>query len=160
MELNNLNVKEIKKLVSLVEEANVSHLSIEHEGTKIEIKKELAPSHERIIAPINTLPHSQPTPSETIYATPEKTAPNSTEDTSNYKEIKAQMVGTMYTSADPESPPFVKVGDTIKKGQVICIIEAMKLFNEIESEHDGEIVEICVKNGEAVEFGQTLFKLS
>ena len=67
------------------------------------------------------------------------------------------MVGSFYTSSSPENPPFVRVGDVIKKGQVICIVEAMKLFNEIESEVDGVIEKICVENGAPVEFGQTLF---
>ena len=75
----------------------------------------------------------------------------------NLTEIKAQMVGTFYQSANPESPAFVKVGDKIEKGKVICIIEAMKLFNEIEAEEDGVIEEICVPNESAVEYGQTLF---
>ena len=69
------------------------------------------------------------------------------------------MVGTFYESSSPKANPFVKVGDRVKKGDVLCIIEAMKLMNEIESEYDGEIVEVCVKNEEMVEFGKPLFKI-
>ena len=74
------------------------------------------------------------------------------------KEITAPIVGVFYQAASPEAAPFVKVGDIVSKGQVVGIVEAMKLMNEIESEVDGEIAEILVKNGEAVEFGQPLFK--
>lgn len=77
----------------------------------------------------------------------------------NYKEVKSPMVGTFYESSSPKAEAFVKVGDIVKKGQVLCIIEAMKLMNEIESEFDGEIVEICKKNEEIVEYGETLFKI-
>lgn len=76
-----------------------------------------------------------------------------------YKEVKSLMVGTFYESSSPKAEAFVKVGDIVKKGQVLCIIEAMKLMNEIESEFDGEIVEICKKNEEIVEYGETLFKI-
>jgi acetyl-CoA carboxylase biotin carboxyl carrier protein len=79
-----------------------------------------------------------------------------TED-SNYKKLVSPMVGTFYSSSSPDKPVFVKVGDKVKKGQTICIIEAMKLMNEIESEHDGEIVKILINNEEMVEFGQPLF---
>ena len=75
------------------------------------------------------------------------------------KVIKAPLIGTFYASSSPESEAYVKVGDKVEKGMIVCIIEAMKIMNEIESETGGEIVEICVKNGEAVEYGQPLFKL-
>jgi acetyl-CoA carboxylase biotin carboxyl carrier protein len=77
----------------------------------------------------------------------------------NLKEIKSPIVGTFYTASGPDQPDFVKVGDTIKKGQVVCIVEAMKLMNDIESDFDGEIVEILVKNEQMVEYGQVLFKI-
>ena len=77
----------------------------------------------------------------------------------NYKIIKSPMVGTFYSKPAPDKEPFVKVGDTVKKEQVVCIIEAMKLMNEIESEFDGEIVEICVNDGDIIEYGMPLFKI-
>ena len=76
-----------------------------------------------------------------------------------YKIIKSPMVGTFYSKPSPNKETFVKTGDIVKKGQVICIVEAMKLMNEIESEFDGEIAEICVKDGDIVEYGQPLFKI-
>ena len=77
----------------------------------------------------------------------------------NYKLVKSPMVGTFYESSSPKANPFVKVGDKVKKGQVICIVEAMKLMNEIEAEFDGEIVEVCKKNEDMVEYGEILFKI-
>ena len=81
----------------------------------------------------------------------------SSEDCTGTRKLVSPMVGTFYAQAAPEKPPFAKVGDKVKKGQIICIIEAMKLMNEIESEYDGEILEVLVKNEDMVEFGQTLF---
>ena len=80
-----------------------------------------------------------------------------TERTGNV--VKAPMVGTFYSSSSPKAEPFVKIGDKVKKGQVVCIVEAMKLMNEIESEFDGEVVEICKSNEDMVEYGTTLFKI-
>lgn len=77
----------------------------------------------------------------------------------NFKIVKSPMVGTFYASSAPDKDPFVKVGDKVHKGQVLCIVEAMKLMNEIESEFDGEIVEICVNNEDVVEYGKPLFKI-
>ena len=76
-----------------------------------------------------------------------------------YNEIKSPMVGTFYSKSSPKSEPFVKVGDKVKKGQVVCIVEAMKLMNEIEAECDGEIVEVCKKDEDMVEYGTVLFKI-
>lgn len=92
-------------------------------------------------------------------ASPSSTAAGveqSSEDV-NHKKVVSPMVGTFYSQASPDKPPFVKVGDKVKKGQTVCIIEAMKLMNEIESEHDGEIVKILINNEDMVEFGQPLF---
>ena len=81
------------------------------------------------------------------------------EEKDDYKIIKSPMVGTFYASSSPTTEPFVKVGDNVKKGQVVCIVEAMKLMNEIESEFDGEIAEICMENEDMVEYGTPLFKI-
>ena len=152
-----MDLKELEKLVALVENAGISHLSIDENGTKIEIKKEPAPSYQM------TLPAQSPAPVQAA-APVAPTAPVVSSDSApakdeNLIEIKAQMVGTFYASSSPDSPPFVKVGDTISSGQVVCVIEAMKLFNEIESEVSGVVEQICVSNEQAVEFGQTLFLL-
>tara|TARA_B100001989_G_C24111280_1_gene256449 strand:- start:39 stop:500 length:462 start_codon:yes stop_codon:yes gene_type:complete len=151
-----MDFKEIKRLVELVEEASISHLSLDENGTKIEIKKEISGTTSVVmpqaIQPQPVIPNQAP-------AAPAAEAPAPKVD-SNLIEIKAQMVGTYYNSPNPESPPFLNVGDRIEKGQVLCIIEAMKLFNEIESEESGIVKEICVSNEQSVEFGKVLFRIS
>lgn len=149
-----MEYKELKKLVELVENAAITHLSIDENGTKIEIKKEIQETNSVVLpqAAVAT-PVVQPP----VAAPVEQQEPAAKPRDNNLIEIKAQMVGTFYHSANPDSAPFVKVGDSIKKGSIICIIEAMKLFNEIEAEEEGVIEEICVANEAAVEYGQTLF---
>ena len=150
-----MDFKKIKKLVSLVETSDISSLSVEEDNLKVEIKRELN------TAPViqTTLP--APTPLQQPIAQPEASQapppPAEPAKNSNLTEIKSPMVGTFYESPNPESPAFVTVGKSVSKGDIICIVEAMKLFNEIESEVDGIIKEICVKNGDPVEFGQPLF---
>ena len=78
----------------------------------------------------------------------------------NCNEVKAPLVGVFYAASAPDAAPFVNVGDTVKKGDVLCIVEAMKMMNEITSEFDGKIIDICAENGKIVEYGQTLFKIS
>src|SRR5262249_7594258 len=142
------------KLVELVEEAKISHLAIEVDTMKIEIKKELTAIQANV--PIH-IPATAPTPSPSIPVEPvEKSTPLPEHD-DKLIPIKSQMVGTFYTSSSPETSPYVAVGDTIKVGQVLCIIEAMKLFNEIESEIAGVVEKISIPNGTPVEYGQTLF---
>jgi acetyl-CoA carboxylase biotin carboxyl carrier protein len=149
-----MDLKEIKRLITLIEDANISHFSIEEDGAKIEIKKEFSnvPQTTAVVLPQTQAPPITPLSSE------QNTSIELTKSNTNgLTPIKSQMVGTFYTASSPDSPPFIKIGDTIENGQVICVIEAMKLFNEIESETIGVIEEICVKNGEPVEFGQPLF---
>ena len=80
-------------------------------------------------------------------------------DFNNIIEVKSPLVGVFYAAPAPDAEPFVKVGDRVKKGDVLCIVEAMKLMNEITASHDGEVIDICIQNGSVVEYGQTLFKL-
>ena len=151
-----MDLKEIKRLISLIENANISHFSIEEDGTKIELKKEFSNALQTtsVVLPQTQAPAIAPIPpSSEQEAPPETTKSN----TNGLTPIKSQMVGTFYAASSPDSPPFIKVGDTVENGQVICVIEAMKLFNEIESETTGVIEQICVKNGDPVEFGQPLF---
>ncbi len=145
-----MDFKKIKKLVSLVETSDISSLSVEEDNLKVEIKRELNQ------APIQHVASVQPAVSvspQAPAATPEESAPKS----SGALEIKSPMVGTFYTSPNPDSPPFVSTGATIKPGDIVCMIEAMKLFNEIESEVSGTIEKVCINNGDPVEFGQVLF---
>eukprot|EP01047_Picozoa_sp_COSAG01_P003215 COSAG01_NODE_93_length_27013_cov_41.515791_16_plen_161_part_00 len=148
----NMDLKNIKNLVKLVEDADISHLCVEQDGMKIEVKKEINIA-QNIVA---QAPIAAPVPAAAPVAAPEAA---SAQASNNFTPIKAEMVGTFYASPNPESDAFVKVGSSIKPGDIVYIIEAMKLFNEVESEWSGTIKEICVKNGDAVEFGQTLFLL-
>ena len=140
----NMEYKEIKELIKEMESSNLSILSLElPDGLKINIEKQ---NNGRPILIDEKVPEPLPQKEE-----------NKIQD--ELKIIKAPMVGTFYASNNPNKPPYVKSGDTITKGQVVCIVEAMKLMNEIESEFDGEIVEVCVKDGETVGYGEPLFKI-
>ena len=156
-----MDLKELKRLITMVEQAHITHLSVENEGTKIEIKKELEkngvnPTTQIIVPNNGNAPVSEaPQPVEKVVDS--APAPKADVEDSTLTPLKAEMVGTFYTAPSPDAANFVAVGDTIKKGQVICIIEAMKLFNEIESDIEGVIEKVCLKTGDAVEFGQPLF---
>ena len=150
-----MDFKKIKKLVSLVETSDISSLSVEEDNLKVEIKREsVQPSIQQaapaIIQPTPMAPPVAESPTETPTDAPKETDPN-------LIEIKSPMVGVFYSAQNPESSPFVSTGTSIQKGDVVCIIEAMKLFNEIESEVSGTIEKVCLENGDAVEFGQALF---
>ena len=132
----------LKQLANVIDTNNLSELCIEDNGKKIILKKEYC-SSEIIQNPII----------ESAIAN-EETEENIISDTR--VPITSPMVGTFYASPSPDKEPYVKVGDEIKAGDTVCIIEAMKLLNEIESEISGKVVEICVENGQTIEFGQTL----
>ena len=141
-------IKEIKDMITLMNENGLTELEIEKEGVRIRLKKG-AGGVERMV--------EYHTP-ESAAATSEKAATVAAEKLAkNTVDIKSPMVGTFYRAPSPEAPPYVNIGDTIEAGQVICIIEAMKLMNEIKAEARGKIVDIQVDNAEPVEFGQTLF---
>jgi acetyl-CoA carboxylase biotin carboxyl carrier protein len=156
-----VDLKEIKRLITIVEEAKISHFSVDVDGMKIEIKKEgnnPNPAQMAMQQPI-LLPQTIPQPVEELQASPKTNTDTPPKTDVTLIDIKSQMVGTFYASSNPDSAAYVKVGDPVSNGQVICIIEAMKLFNEIECETTGVVEEICVKNGDPVEYGQPLFKL-
>ena len=145
-----MDYEQIKKLIDDMGAAKIDELEIEFpEGMKISMKK----NAESQIQPVtNAMPTIQVNTENNVV----KEKQNS-ED--NYKVIKSPMVGTFYSKPSLDKDSFVKLGDNIKKGKVVCIIEAMKLMNEIESEFDGDIVEVCVNDGDVVEYGMPLFKI-
>ena len=150
-----MNYDDIKKLMDDMGESKIDELQIEFpEGMKISMKKnELTTSEESVNNSKNI---------DKILKNENKVQDNKSEEVKkeeNLKIVTSPMVGTFYEATSPKQPPFVKVGDKVKKGDVLCIIEAMKLMNEIESEFDGEIVEVCVRNEEMVDFGKPLFKI-
>ena len=147
-----MNYEEIKRLIDDMGDSKIDELSIEFpDGVKISMKKDKAPVAGGV--QYITVPEKAPVKTE---ATEKE---ENSKEVEECKVVKSPMVGTFYASSAPDKDPFVKVGDKIHKGQVVCIVEAMKLMNEIESEFDGEIVEICVKNEDVVEYGTPLFKL-
>ena len=146
-----MNIKEIKEMLNLMNENGLVELEIEKDGTRIKLKK-TASGMESYTGPIVVERQAQ-----SMEQPPRKIAEPITEKPSiKTVEIRAPMVGTFYRAPAPEAPPYVEVGQTIEPGQVICIIEAMKLMNEIKSEIKGKILEILVDNAEPVEFGQPM----
>jgi acetyl-CoA carboxylase biotin carboxyl carrier protein len=159
------NLKEIQDLIDLLTEREISEFELEKGGTRIRIKR--ANSRGEDLVPgmageVSTEGAPMPLPSESAEkreapsAVAEAPAPESTE---GLFIVKSPIVGTFYSSPAPNAPPFVTQGDTVQVGQALCIIEAMKLMNEIESEVAGEVVRIYVENGQPVEYGQSLFAL-
>ncbi len=140
--MKEIEIDKIKELIKIMEEHNLEEIEIEREGARIKLKK--------------SSPQNKHT--NLIQVSSEKTSQENLEkESKNLIEIKAPMVGTFYRAPSPGAKPYVEVGDVIEPGTVLCIIEAMKLMNEIKSEVKGKIVEILVENGEPVEFGQPLF---
>ena len=151
-----MDYNQIKNIIKDIEELNVNEVSLEFpDGIKISVKKNNNESEQIVkqnISEVTT--NNMQTKNQEVEIKEVKK-----EDIEDYKVIKSPMVGTFYSKPDPTAEAFVKVGDKIKKGQTLCIIEAMKLMNEIEAECDGEIVEICTSDDNMVEFGETLFKI-
>ena len=149
-----MTFKEIKELIEIFDESNLTKLSLKNEDVKIELDK-------NITAPVQTQAQV-PAPqiaSQTTTTIETATAPAPQADNGDFEYITSPMVGTFYQAPSPDSPPYVKVGDKVKAGQTVCIVEAMKIMNEIQAEFDCEIVEILVKDGQAVEFDTQLFKV-
>lgn len=142
-------IKEIKDMISLMNENGLTELEVEKDGVRIRLKKGSSGAYEKAVEYV--MPHHPSQGGKPTVPPPEKA------EKRNIVEIKAPMVGTFYRSPSPEAAPYVNVGDVIGPGQVICIIEAMKLMNEIKSEVKGKIVEIQADNAEPVEFAQVLF---
>lgn len=148
-----MEYKEIKKLMEDMENSSLSSLDISlPDGTKISIQKENNEETKNY-----TVQSSKTVKIENNEKEEQKIFESKTSNNENRKIVKAPMVGTFYLKPSPTSEAYVEIGKTVKKGDTLCIIEAMKLMNEIESEFDGKIIEICVKDGEAVEYGKPLF---
>ena len=153
-----IDLAEIRELIAIVNQSNVTELVIESEDFKLAIRKSEGSTPVATIVPGAT-PQEIP-----VAATPSMpTAPvaptEAPPEENHLLEVKAPMVGTFYRAPSPEASPFVQLNDRIGQNQTVCIIEAMKLMNEIEAEVSGRVVEICVKNGEPVEFGQILMRV-
>ena len=144
--------EDVNKMIKDLENSNINKLEVEFpNGLKIKMDKGAG-----TVSNVQTAPSI---PTAPVVTNKVITNVNTENKEENYKIIKSPMVGTFYASSSPTADPFVKIGDKVKKGQVVCIVEAMKLMNEIESEFDGEIAEICMKNEDMVEYGTPLFKI-
>lgn len=149
-----MNLKEIKEVITLMNENDLTEIEIEREGSKVKIKKGAQGAPIVVASPAAEYrPVASASAAAPISAQPEVPSGK------GLKEIKAPMVGTFYRAPSPDAPPFVEIGQTIEIGQVVCILEAMKLMNEIKSDVRGKIAEIKVANAEPVEFGSVLFVL-
>jgi acetyl-CoA carboxylase biotin carboxyl carrier protein len=156
-----MDFDEIKQILALVKDHELAEFELEHEGFKIRIKKDTG-------TPLLTAsPAAAPVLAAGVPATPAPAPVSAPADTESSEEagevelavVKSPIVGTFYRSPEPGATFYVEVGDVVRKGQVLCIIEAMKLMNEIESEYDGEIVKAYVDNGKPVQFGERLFAI-
>ena len=146
-----MNIKEIKELILAIDKSSINKFDVEIDGFKLSMEKEICSKEVTKI----TYAKEELTTEETQNDLPQE----------NYKSsedlyvVTAPLIGTYYSSPNPNSPEYVKIGTKIKKGDTLCILEAMKLMNEIQSDVDGEIVEILVKNEDLVEYNQALFKV-
>ncbi len=160
-----MKTKEIRDLIDFISKSGLNEVNIETEELKLSVKRE--PDQVRTISEGPAAAAAAPAPAPAAAPAPQtSSAPESSEEkqvesssggSNNYVEIKSPMIGTFYRSANPDSPPFVHVGDKIDKGSPVCIIEAMKLFNEIETEVAGTVVKVMVDNATPVEYDQVLF---
>jgi acetyl-CoA carboxylase biotin carboxyl carrier protein len=165
-----LKVQEIRELIKLVDQSSIDEFVYENEGSKIKMKKNTGTTTVTTVQVPQTAAQAVPVVQPAAPAAVTSTAPvqelkqeeavsnaASQADTSNLHKITSPMVGTFYASPTPEADNYVKAGSVVSKDSIVCIVEAMKLFNEIEAEINGEIVEVLVKNGQLVEYGQPLF---
>ena len=155
-----MNLTEIQDLIKFVAKQKVTEVEIEKKDFKITIKSEKEEVHIAHVAPQAPLQMAAPAAVAIAAASSAPSAPAAPaaeEENANYITIKSPMIGTFYRSANPESDSFVNVGDTIKEGDVLCIVEAMKLFNEIEAEVSGKIVKVLTDDASPIEFDQPLF---
>lgn len=156
-----MDIKQIQELVKLINKTNIGEITIEEEGVKITVKQKKDPV-QHIIAGTQSAPTYSPPPPPPVQNTPATAPPAAiaaieTPKTDNYITIKSPMIGTFYRQSGPGKPIFINVGDEVIPGKVVCIIEAMKLFNEIESEVTGKIVKVLVEDASPVEYDQPLF---
>ncbi|MEW5794913.1 MAG: acetyl-CoA carboxylase biotin carboxyl carrier protein [Candidatus Zixiibacteriota bacterium] len=154
--------KYIKSLIRLVEESDIESLEVSSWGRKVRITQRLGAhpnghNNGGNVVPMPSLGSPQATASTPPREVPAEPSQPVADNTSNLVEIKSPMVGTFYRSPAPDADPYVSLNERITEGQVVCIVEAMKLMNEIESEVSGRVVKITVENGKPVEFGQVLF---
>ncbi|KEK26116.1 acetyl-CoA carboxylase biotin carboxyl carrier protein [Bacillus gaemokensis] len=155
-------IQEVRELIKLIDSSNIDEFEYKKDGTTIKMKKRGNELASMQAAPVAKQALQTPAVEvETTVAAAQVEVPKQEEKKAvqdeNLHKITSPMVGTFYSSSSPDTPPYVSVGDRVSKESIVCIIEAMKLFNEIDADVEGEIVEILVNNGQLVEYGQPLF---
>ena len=153
-----MDLTKLRRLIKLLETSNLSELEIEEGGVRVRIAKKISNNGSMPVFPV-AMPYQPGLPDAAAEAARTAKAPESAAG-KGLSEVVSPMVGTFYRAPSPEAPPYVQVGDHVRPGQVLCIIEAMKLMNEIEAEHAGRVVDILVENAEPVEFGRVLFRIA
>jgi acetyl-CoA carboxylase biotin carboxyl carrier protein len=161
-----MNQKELKELIEFLIEKDISEFELERGDVKVRIKRGADSQPISVISPVSAIPTvaaippgQQAQPHAHVPAVSAATAPPAASVEEELHTVKSPIVGTFYEAPGPGAPPFVKSGDVVSAGQVLCIIEAMKLMNEIESDMSGEIVKVLAANGKPVEYGQPLFAI-
>ena len=156
-----MDLDTLKQILNLVREHELSELEVEQDGLRLKVRKESA-----VVHPVPVLPAAPRSSDGNLAAAPSLSSaqpPAGLEEAADSEielaVVKSPIVGTFYRSPEPGAPAFVEVGTTVKKGQVLCIIEAMKLMNEIDSDFDGEVVNIYVESGQPVQYGERLFAI-
>lgn len=162
-----LKIHEIREIIKLIDQSSINEFKLETEGAKVTLRKSTgtetvvvsqpvvqAPAAPVAVAPVAAAPAAAPAPAAAAPATA-PAAPAAEE--ANLHKIVSPMVGTFYSAPEPGKPPYVQAGDKVNPNKVVCIVEAMKLFNEIEADVNGEIVKVLVEDGQLVEYGQPLF---
>ena len=150
-----MKIEEIRELAQIMKENGLGVLELQEDGTSLRLETACATAPV-VQAVVPAAAPAAPAPAPTAPATAQDGTPV---DFNNLKEVTSPMVGMFYQAPSPEADPYVRVGSKVKKGDVLCVIEAMKLLNEITADTDGEIVDVCVENGQLVEYGQVLFKI-
>jgi acetyl-CoA carboxylase biotin carboxyl carrier protein len=157
-----MNFDEIHKILELMREHELSEFELEHDNFKIRIQKQ-GGGHWVAAAPHapggQAVPPAAPASTAASGTVPAPSAADAPDEEMELAVVKSPIVGTFYLAPEPGAKPYAEVGDTVRKGQVLCIIEAMKLMNEINAEIDGEIVKVYVENGHAVQYGERLFAI-
>ena len=153
-----MDLEQLKQILDLVRAHELSEFEIEHDGLRLRVRKDTGGVIHHHVASHVPAPGPAAAPVAVASATP-AALPQAASQEEDFTIVKSPIVGTFYGAPEPNAPSFVEVGASVKKGQVLCIIEAMKLMNEIDSEFDGEIVRVFVENGQAVQFGERLFAI-
>ncbi len=152
-----MNLKELKELIEMLKGTDISEVEIERSGVKVRLRKGGDVTFHPVMPRMEYPPAAIVAPAVAEPAAPPAAEKPAEQSKTNQIKVTSPIVGTFYRSSSPDKPPYVEMGDIVKKGQVLCIIEAMKLMNEIESETTGKIIQILVENGHPVEYGQPLF---